>query len=99
MKWVSMFFEILILIIAIVDAVYATAMAINNLIRDVCGLISYQLCDALKKESVGPELLKHIRKLSFKGTYTYTYRMTINLKIDSIWNNTCFKIRWFFDGS
>lgn len=50
-----------------VDAVYAAAHAIHNLIETECGTDPFYLCDDLKPAPVGPLLLKYLRNVSFVG--------------------------------
>lgn len=52
-----------------VDAVYAAAHAIHNLIETECGTDPFYLCDELKPAPVGPLLLKYLRNVSFVGKY------------------------------
>lgn len=49
-----------------VDAVYATAQAVHNIIVDICGE-PFQFCDKLIPTPTGPELLKYLRNVSFPG--------------------------------
>lgn len=49
----------------VVDAVYAMAHAVHQMILDVCGPYSRGLCAALKPTPQGKDLLKYIRNVSF----------------------------------
>ncbi|XP_071054565.1 metabotropic glutamate receptor 4-like isoform X2 [Onthophagus taurus] len=51
----------------VVDAVYAAAHAIHAIIRSVCGMNSFHLCEALRPAPLGPELQKFLRNVSFIG--------------------------------
>ncbi|XP_065350296.1 metabotropic glutamate receptor 3-like isoform X1 [Cloeon dipterum] len=51
----------------VVDAVYAMAHAIHNLISDVCGSEPFSLCDKLRPAPPGVDLLEYIRNVSFTG--------------------------------
>lgn len=53
-----------------VDAVYAAAHAVHNIIADECGTDPFYFCDKLKPAPLGPQLLKYLRNVSFLGTYT-----------------------------
>ncbi|KAB0799653.1 hypothetical protein PPYR_07533 [Photinus pyralis] len=50
-----------------VDAVYAAAHAIHNIIQDECGTDPFYFCDELKPAPLGPQLLKYLRNVSFIG--------------------------------
>jgi len=50
-----------------VDAVYAMAHAIHNMIADVCGTNPFTLCDKLRPAPSGVELLTYIRNVNFTG--------------------------------
>lgn len=54
----------------LVDAVYAVAHALHNIIKDECGE-PFHLCEALKPAPLGPQLLKYIRNVSFTGKDFY----------------------------
>lgn len=51
-----------------VDAVYAVAHAIHELVVDECGP-EFVFCDKIRPAPLGPQLLKYIRNVSFHGTY------------------------------
>ncbi|KAF4532507.1 hypothetical protein B566_EDAN007622, partial [Ephemera danica] len=51
----------------VVDAVYAMAHGLHNLITDVCGTEPLHLCDALRPAPQGPALLRYIRNVTFTG--------------------------------
>ncbi|KAL3289431.1 hypothetical protein HHI36_022856 [Cryptolaemus montrouzieri] len=50
-----------------VDAVYAAAHAVHDIIIDVCGEQPFYLCDKLKPAPTGTQLLKYLRNVSFIG--------------------------------
>jgi Receptor family ligand binding region len=50
-----------------VDAVYAMAHAIHDMIADVCGTNPFRLCDKLRPAPPGVDLLTYIRNVSFTG--------------------------------
>ncbi|XP_065165928.1 metabotropic glutamate receptor 7 isoform X2 [Atheta coriaria] len=50
----------------VVDAVYAAAHAIHNLIEEECGQ-PFHLCEALRPAPLGPQVLKSIRNVTFTG--------------------------------
>ena len=54
-----------------VDAVYALAHAVHNLIVEQCGTVL--LCDKVKPTPKGPMLLQHIRNLDFIGKQNNFY--------------------------
>ncbi|KAF5294721.1 hypothetical protein FQA39_LY00205 [Lamprigera yunnana] len=51
----------------VVDAVYAAAHAIHNIIEDDCGSDPMHLCDEVKPAPLGPHVLKYLRNVSFIG--------------------------------
>ncbi|KAK5639566.1 hypothetical protein RI129_012058 [Pyrocoelia pectoralis] len=51
----------------VVDAVYAAAHAIHNIIQDECGSDPFYFCEELKPAPLGPQLLKYLRNVSFIG--------------------------------
>ncbi|XP_059488635.1 metabotropic glutamate receptor 8-like isoform X2 [Neocloeon triangulifer] len=51
----------------VVDAVYAMAQAIHNMITDVCGADPFILCNKLRPAPAGADLLEYIRNLTFTG--------------------------------
>lgn len=50
-----------------VDAVYAMAHALHKTIKENCGDIGFNQCDALQPAPTGAELLRAIRDVSFVG--------------------------------
>ncbi|XP_034240274.1 metabotropic glutamate receptor 2-like [Thrips palmi] len=50
----------------VVDAVYAMARAVHELVIDKCGA-PFRLCDRVKPAPPGSELLEYIRNLTFRG--------------------------------
>ena len=51
-----------------VDAVYAMAHAVHQMVLDVCGPNARQLCAELLPAPPGRDLLRYIRNVSFTGT-------------------------------
>lgn len=49
-----------------VDAVYAMARAVHELVIAKCGE-PFRLCDRVQPAPPGPDLLEYIRNLTFKG--------------------------------
>ena len=54
-----------------VDAVYAMAHAVHQMIRDVCGPEARKLCAKLRPAPQGKDLLKYIRNVSFIGKFLH----------------------------
>ena len=52
-----------------VDAVYAAAHAIHDIIADNCGTNPFHLCEDLKPAPMGTHLLKYLRNVSFIGKF------------------------------
>lgn len=55
-----------------VDAVYAMAHGVHNLIEDECVRAintSHHLCESLSPAPPGPHLLQYIRNVTFVGKY------------------------------
>ncbi|KAK9889154.1 hypothetical protein WA026_004428 [Henosepilachna vigintioctopunctata] len=50
-----------------VDAVYAAAHAVHDIIIKECGKEPFYLCDKLKPAPTGPQLLKYLRNVKFTG--------------------------------
>lgn len=55
------------------DSVLAFAHALFDMHFDYCGTNFVGLCDAMKPVK-GPELLKYLRKVNFKGKNKYSYQ-------------------------
>lgn len=49
------------------DAVYAMAHALHKTIKENCGDVEFNQCDALQPAPTGAELLRAIRDVSFVG--------------------------------
>lgn len=49
------------------DAVYAIAHALDQMIKDKCGPIPFRDCDAIQPGPSGAELLRYIHNVSFVG--------------------------------
>lgn len=49
------------------DAVYAIAHAIDNMIREKCKDVQFNDCEEIQPSPMGYELLKHIHNVSFVG--------------------------------
>lgn len=56
-----------VVVVVSVDAVYAMAHAVHQMVVDVCGPNARQLCAELRPAPPGRELLKYIRNVSFEG--------------------------------
>lgn len=81
-----------------VDAVYAMAHAVHEMIRDVCGPGARKLCAKLKPAPQGKDLLKYIRNVSFIG------KLLLHLKLikkcfRSFWLNHLWKLLEFMISS
>lgn len=61
-----------------VDAVYAAAHAIHNLIEEECGQ-PFHLCEALRPAPLGPQVLKSIRNVTFTGMSIKTFTTFSNV--------------------
>lgn len=49
------------------DAVYAIAHAIDNMIKERCKDIPFHECEEIQPSPMGYELLRHIHNVSFVG--------------------------------
>lgn len=56
-----------LIFILTVDAVYAMAHALHNIVEHYCGHMPYVLCDIKEHIPGGAELLKYIHNVSFIG--------------------------------
>lgn len=61
------FIFILCLCVLLVDAVYAIAHAIDNMVKEKCKDIPFNDCEEIQPAPMGYELLKHIHNVSFVG--------------------------------
>lgn len=50
-----------------VDAVYAMAHALHKIINEHCKNVEFSQCDVLQAGTIGPDLLRAIREVSFIG--------------------------------
>lgn len=60
----------------LVDAVYAMAHGVHNLIDEECvnnGKTAHYLCEDLRSAPDGQQLLQHIRNVSFIGKHCFYY--------------------------
>lgn len=71
--------------IVTVDAVYAAAHAIHNIIADICGVDPFYFCAKLDTQQqqhqqplFGTRLLKYLRNVSFIGSYLTSDRSLFN---------------------
>lgn len=51
----------------VVDAVYAIAHAIDNMIKEKCKEVPFHDCEEIQPSPMGYELLRHIHNVSFVG--------------------------------
>uniref|UniRef100_A0A336MIS6 CSON002162 protein n=1 Tax=Culicoides sonorensis TaxID=179676 RepID=A0A336MIS6_CULSO len=58
----------------VVDAVYAIAHAIDNMIREKCKDVPFNDCEEIQPAPMGYELLKHIHNVSFVGRQNTSIR-------------------------
>ena len=56
-----------------VDAVYAAAHAIHNMIVNECGTKPFHFCEALRPAPLGRQLLKFLKNISFIGKLTFFF--------------------------
>lgn len=64
-----------------VDAVYAAAHAIHNLIAALCGTDPFYFCAKLQPPPDGSELLKYLRNVSFIGIVLVLVKNTFLLSV------------------
>lgn len=50
-----------------VDAVYAMAYALHKIIKEQCNDIEFGKCSVMQAGTMGPDLLRAIREISFTG--------------------------------
>lgn len=66
------FIIILRLLFISVDAVYAVAHAIHNIIKDKCGETPFHECDEIQPAPLGIDLLRYIHNVTFVGRQNTT---------------------------
>ncbi len=75
------------------DAVYAMAHALHNLIVDVCGKEG-KICSAISSSPMGINLLKYIRNVSFTSKSDFGALNLTRICLDSVKTLTRFRLKY-----
>lgn len=66
-----------------VDAVYAMAFALHNILKEQCNNVEFSQCDVLQTGTWGPDLLRAIREVSFTGMQGTQVRLYCDIFIET----------------